>query len=361
MNFVLRENEDLWSHLKSSEKPVVMYGTGNGADKIISGFEQYGIRLADIFVSDEMYREGSKFHGHKLLRYADIKNRYDDCIIILAFAVFRRDLLTRIKNISAEYELLAPSVSVFGSDFFSADFLRKYEKEIDEAYSLLEDNTSRKVFINSLEYRLSGKPEYLFECQTEREEVFRNIISLTDSETFVDLGAYRGDTVEDFLIRTRGKYKKIYALEPDEKNFQKLLENMGTLDNAEFINKASWSDSRVLNFSGGGGRNSSLLDIDGKAFGDSGEIVHTTAVDDILDGDGATFIKMDVEGAEAETLSGMSRTLREFRPKLAVSAYHKIPDLVTLPLLIKQLNPSYRIFLRHHPYIPDWETNYYCV
>ena len=209
MNIVLRENEDLRTHLKNSEKPIVMYGTGNGADKIIAGFEPYGIKIADIFVSDEMYREGCEFHGHKLLRYSDIKDRYDNCIIILSFAVFRRDLLARIKDMSDEYELLAPSVSVFGREFFSTDFLKDYEKQIDEAYSLLEDDISRKVFVNSLDYRLSGKPEYLLKCQTERDEVFKNIINLTDSETYVDLGAYRGDTVEGFLHLTRGKYRKI--------------------------------------------------------------------------------------------------------------------------------------------------------
>lgn len=360
LDFKLKENTDVWSHLRDAGKPIVMYGTGNGADKILRIFAEYGITVSDIFVSDEMYREGTVFQGHTLLRYDDVKAKYDDCIIVLAFAVFRRDLQKRIYAISEEYELVAPCVSVFGDEGFTAEYLMAQEIEVNEAYRALYDDVSRQVFVNLLDYRLSGKIEYLTSCESEREEVFEDILCLNDDEVYVDLGAYRGDTVEEFLFRTKGKYKKIYALEPDEKNYEKLVENMGTLENVEFINKASWSDARVMSFSGGGGRNSSVLDIDGKPFSGS-EVIHTVDVDSVLNGEAATFIKMDVEGAEAETLMGLSETIRTYMPKLAVSAYHKVPDLFTLPVLIKKLNPDYRIFLRHHPYIPDWETNLYCI
>lgn len=363
LDFELKENTDVWTHLKNTDKPIIMYGTGNGADKIFAAFEKYDIKVSDMFMSNELYREDCEFHGFKLMRFEDIKAKYDDFIIVLNFAVFRRDLLNRIKSMMSEYELEAPSVSVFGSDFFTVETLKEYEKEINEAYRTLSDDISKKVFIDSIDFRLSGNPKYLFDCETERDEVFNNIIKLSSDEVFVDLGAYRGDTVEEFLLMTKGKYKKIFALEPDVKNYKKLLENMGTLENSEFINKASWSDSRVLTFSGGGGRNSSLLDICGELndADQTDDVVHTVAVDDILIDDVATYIKMDVEGAEEETLIGLANTLRNNKPKLIVSAYHKIPDLFTLPLKIKELNPDYKIYLRHHPYIPDWETNYYCI
>ena len=129
---------------------------------------------------------------------------------------------------------------------------------------------------------------------------------------------------------------------------------MGTLENAEFINKASYSDKRVVKFEGGGGRNSNIVD-------DGDICVHNTDVDSVLTGHAATYIKMDVEGAEAETLEGLKNTLAKDKPKLAVSAYHRTVDLFTLPRLISSMNPEYKIYLRHHPYIPDWETNIYCI
>ena len=74
-----------------------------------------------------------------------------------------------------------------------------------------------------------------------------------------------------------------------------------------------------------------------------------------------TLLKFDVEGAEEAALLGAQRLLAEYKPKLQVAAYHRSEDFFRLPLLIKRLNPEYRLYLRHHPYIPAWETNIYAV
>ena len=74
-----------------------------------------------------------------------------------------------------------------------------------------------------------------------------------------------------------------------------------------------------------------------------------------------TVIKFDVEGAEKEALLGCEKTIKAYKPRLMVSAYHKSEDLFVLPLLIKELCPEYKIYLRHHPYVPCWETNCYAL
>ena len=46
------ENYSLWDRLAESKKPIVIYGTGNGADKIIDALERYGVKPAAVFASD---------------------------------------------------------------------------------------------------------------------------------------------------------------------------------------------------------------------------------------------------------------------------------------------------------------------
>jgi hypothetical protein len=62
------------------------------------------------------------------------------------------------------------------------------------------------------------------------------------------------------------------------------------------------------------------------------------------------FIKLDVEGGEADALRGAHRTLISHRPVLAISCYHKPEDLWALPDLIDSLVPDYRFYLRQHAF-----------
>ena len=60
MNFFDKiPKKDLWEHLTSTKKSIVMYGMGNGADKILAACEKYGIKVLDFFASDGFVRAPS--------------------------------------------------------------------------------------------------------------------------------------------------------------------------------------------------------------------------------------------------------------------------------------------------------------
>lgn len=72
------------------------------------------------------------------------------------------------------------------------------------------------------------------------------------------------------------------------------------------------------------------------------------------------LIKLDVEGAEAAALRGAAETIRRFRPRLAVSVYHRPGDWWSLARLVRALDPGYRLYLDHHT-IHREETMLYAV
>ena len=41
----------VWEKLSETKKPIVMYGMGDGAEKILSVFDKYGIRPAEFMAS----------------------------------------------------------------------------------------------------------------------------------------------------------------------------------------------------------------------------------------------------------------------------------------------------------------------
>ena len=151
-----------------------------------------------------------------------------------------------------------------------------------------------------------------------------------------------------------GQYQLyIDALEPDGRNYKKLLLSIEGKENISAINAAAWKEDTTLFFAAKAGRQSSVSK-DGKETA-------ARSVDSVLSGKGCSIIKMDVEGAEKQAIEGAILTIKNYNPKLMISLYHRNEDIFSIPLQIKEINPDYKFFLRHQLYIPAWETNLYCI
>ena len=60
------------------------------------------------------------------------------------------------------------------------------------------------------------------------------------------------------------------------------------------------------------------------------------------------FIKMDIEGFELPALAGAERVIDQFRPRLAISLYHRPEDIFEIPLWIGNRFPWYSLHLDHY-------------
>lgn len=348
--------ETLWNYLSQTQKPIVMYGMGDGAVKIMKVFEKYGIKPADFMASDEFVR-GHSFMGYTVKKLSDIEAQYDDFIIIVCFGSSLPSVTDKLYALSQRHELYAPDVPVIGEGLFDEEYLVENQEKLSSVRSMLSDEISRDTFDKLVRFRLTGDISYLKACETPKSEAYE-LLKIGEKEVYVDLGAYTGDTVEEFLKITKNKFDSIYALEPDERNFLKMKKRLFGLGDKVFFpfNALVWNEDTTLDFYRRGGRNSSLNGTKGKAVP-----TQARSVDSVLEGKRATLIKFDVEGAEAQALEGSGKTISRYKPKLIVSVYHRNEDMLDLALKIKELNPSYKLYLRHHPYIPAWDTNLYCI
>lgn len=340
---------DLWTYLKSTPKPIVLYGMGNGADKILEKLSTLDITVSGVFVSDGFVRD-KLFHGMKLMSYADARRTFGEMLVLTAFGSSLTSVMDNIKRIACECELYAPDLAVVGDGVFDAAFYDRNRAALELVRSRLADAQSVTVFDDLVRYKLTGDITPLCACETPVSEAYENILRLGDDEVFVDLGAYRGDTVAQFMAYTDG-YRKIYAVEPDPKTFKKLTLNVP--QDVVCLNAAVSDKDGTASFDMQSGRSSRLSD--------NGVAVRTVTVDGILDGGYATYIKMDVEGNERRAIDGARLTISRFAPKLNIAAYHRTGDLFEIPLQVLEINPDYKVYLRHNPYIPAWDVNYYFV
>ncbi|MBQ7004234.1 MAG: FkbM family methyltransferase [Oscillospiraceae bacterium] len=351
---LITETVSCWDRLKAEKRPIFIYGMGDGAMKIMSVFRQYDIAVAGIFASDEFVR-GHSFAGYRVHKLSEVEEMVEDFVIVLAFAAGYPSLVEYIRNLAARHPLYVPDVPVIGSGLFTYEYCMSHLQELNEVYRSLADDESRRVFLNIIQFKISGDLRYLDAVTAETDDIYKHILRPTRTETFVDLGAYNGDTIRELMEYTNGKYFAIHAVEPDKKNFKKLraFVEESELKHISLHHCAAWCKDTELPFNAKSGRQSVLAP--------EGQMLPARCVDSIMAKKSVTFLKMDVEGFEREALWGASGTIMRHQPKLAVAIYHRNEDLFELPLLVKQLNPGYKLYIRHRLYIPAWETNLYAV
>lgn len=349
----ITETKSCWDKLQSEKRPIFIYGMGDGALKIMSVFKQKNITLSGIFASDDFVR-GHSFEGYRVHKLSEIEEAVNDFVVVLAFAAGYQEIVDKIYDIASRHTLYVPDVPVAGTGLFTYDYCVKNSDKIEEVYNSLADDFSRKVYANIINFKISGKIEYLSAVTTPKSDIYKKIIKPNSNEVYIDLGAYNGDTIRELIEVTHGNYNSIYALEPDKKNFKKLNKFINGMKNIYTYNAAVWCIDSELPFAAKAGRQSAIS-------ANSETKIECRSVDSILNGKRATLIKMDVEGFEREAIWGAASTIANYTPKLMISLYHRNEDIFELPLLIKKLNPSYKLYIRHQLYIPAWETNLYAA
>lgn len=336
-----------WKYIEESKKPVVIYGMGNGADKLIDNFKTMGIEILGITASDDFVR-GQIFRDFKVKKLSEFDGDY---ILVIAFGTCVESVINHIYSLDEKYDLVVPVVPVIGNVTVTEDFVVNNAENINRAYNIFSDE-SKKIFENVFNFLYSGRLKYLKLATTEKNEIFERFLNLTEKEVYLDLGAYNGDTVKEFLKYTNGKYDRIIAVEPNIKNYKKLLSNCEHLSDFSAYNKAVSDDIKTVIFSSLSGRQSSISK--------KGVEIKTLTIDEISKIENITYIKIDVEGGEINAINGGENTIKRCKPKLNIALYHRFSDLFEIPNLIYKLNPNYQFEIRKHPYIPCWDLNLYC-
>lgn len=328
-----------------------MYGTGNGADKVLDKLNELNISITGITASSSFVRNRA-FRGFQVMPLSYFEETYENFTVIVTFGSQIPEVMENIYALSSKHRVLVPCVPVIGTEIFDETFLKKHKEELDFAYSLMADDFSKEIFSGYVNFLYGGELSLLKDITTSEEEAFRNILNLSEDETYVDIGAYRGDTVDTFLNYCGGKYNEIICAEPDTKTFKKLTEHCKNLENFKAFNVAVTDTDGEVGFSQVHGRQSAI-------GGD--KPTPSLSLNTLCKDAQPSYIKIDSEGCEKIILSHGASVLTEYSPKLNVAVYHKSEDVFSLPILINQINPNYKIHLRHHPYIPAWDTLLYCT
>lgn len=344
--------EDMWDVLAREKRPIVVYGMGNGADKLAARFEKYGIKISDYFASDGFVR-GHSFRGMRVKSFSEIKSTYESFVIVLSFASNRCEVIEMLESIDSEYEMYVPDMPVAGEEYFDRDFYNSHYEEIVRAYSAFSDEDSKNAYASIITYKLTGKMKYILGAFSDRDGLYAEL-PCGRIKSVIDAGAYNGDTVKE-AVSYFPNLDSVIAIEPDPKNFKKLLKYKDSVSGFELtaINAAvaeTVGDGAMMS---SGNRNSSLDSTSSYEYKDA--TVSLITVDSL--GASPDYIKYDVEGAELRALIGSHETVLRSHPTILVSLYHRSEDIFRIVNYLTDKYPFYRPVLRRLRCLPAWEID----
>ena len=269
--------------------------------------------------------------------------------LIVAFSGYRPELLNGFRDKIGqviELDVFCGMAHYPGETVFAYPWVASVSEELSATYRLWEDQLSRDTMVAYCNQKISLDYRYLESVRRPPENQYFDpeLIGFVDHEVFVDCGAYTGDSAAAFAEAIRksgsGDYSEIISFEPSAANFAQCVAR--NLPRHRCL-KLGCSDSfRRIAFRDDSSSSAVFMpDADG-----DGDILEVDAIDNVLAGGRATFIKMDIEGAELDALKGAEKTIRAWRPLLAICAYHKPEDLIAIPQFIRSLVPDYRWYLR---------------
>jgi len=364
---VKRENTAFDRISKPFNNSLVLFGAGKVGRMSAESLKKIGIKpLA--FVDNDCKKWGSYIRGIKVISPTDAARRFRTkaafIITIWSLHSSTTAIVKQLKRLQCKRVIQFPALAWKYPRYFlpyyhltlPSDILKE-AADIKKASVFFKEAHSRKEFIGHLKLLISPILSHSYPATSQKDEYFPfDIITRTDSEIFIDCGAFYGDTVRNFLQKNK-KFKKIICFEPDPESFKKLK---------RFIKSMKKDKDLIKIYKTAVGKNTGKVRFD--AYGNDASTINDKGatrvdcvpLDSVLSECKPTYIKMDIEGAELDVLKGARKTIKKYTPILAICVYHKPSDLWQITSYIKSLYQGYSFFLRRYNEI-GWGLVCYAV
>ncbi len=329
--------------IKNDSHPIYIYGNGIFAGYVRNKLEQNDICVAGNIVDDEYWTPGSSIR-----KVTDMVEAGADYSVVIGIENLC-NCLSSIKKIFINCCEIYSLMGVYDT-LVEPITIEDYENnkyDYDGVFDKLEDEESRGVYRDYLLSKIEEDNKYIVR-HFESDSYFleKPFWKYDDNETFLDAGAYDGDTIIDFIKNVGKQYKKIFAIEPDGKTITRLKHNTSGFENIVYYENVLGDQNKKIGFSADGNLTSRIDD-------SADTLIEMRTIDSIVGEERVSVIKMDIEGAETIALTGASETIRRDHPLLFICIYHKKGDAYQVMNIIDSYYSGYHYFMRtHHPVGP---------
>jgi FkbM family methyltransferase len=344
---------------------VCLFGIGMISYPIISAIRNYTNIRIDFLCDNDDSKWGNIYHDNLRCISPDELGKYGDDVAVLIATRHYKEIYKQLKKRGLNKVFVITEYRLLNNEYFkNKENIEAIRQNAIRLIDILEDEKSKEILFtlikNWFEFDITGAG--YGSIFTEDQYYSTDIIKLQEDESFVDVGAYNGDTLLDFIKKSNEKFASIFAFELDKQNFEDMESAVNKMDykikkKIKLYNSGLLDEEKYVSYtSGGSGSESTCINIIGTTTNKG----KTVRLSDVLKNDKITYIKMDVEGSELKALYGAEEIIKKQKPKLAICVYHKPEHLWEIPLYLKRIVPEYKIYIRHHNPL-EYETVCYAV
>lgn len=340
----------LINEIIDSGKQVIIYGASVYAYVLHQYLAKRGVKIK-CFAVDGAYLQQESYMGIDVIKIEDILPEISKFHIIVGIANYPSVLdKFSAKGIMDILTIDVPDFLNIPNSFMDLDFIKSNEQQFSKAYDFYEDQLSKETYVAAINTKINEDlsfikpyvhPDHLYFTKTE--------FPISNDEILLDVGGFNGDSIRDFLKVCNGEYKKIISLEPFPETYVTLLQTireLGISGKCKAIQIGAWHEKASLSF------NNTEMGIDSKILSGANKTIEVDTIDSILENlnSEVSLIKMDINGSEYNALKGACETIKTNKPQIAVKMHVK-EDFFRLPILLKEIDPSIKLYLRQRNYM----------
>ena len=327
-----------------NERMIVLFGGGFSGVKILNWLRQNNIEPR-AFCDNNPQKQGHSIAGLQILSFTQLVDNYKDAYIVISCDAYK-EIMNQLMNEGFRADKICfIDPRWIAQPEGAGEYIEKHMYDFEETYNMLADQKSKDVYIALLNYKITHDLEYIRQIADENMYFDKELIHLAFNEVFLDVGAYTGDTLSEFVEACKGQYEKVICLEPNSENMEMLRKVVAEkqIDRVDTYLLGASDKKQVLTFN-------VASNVAARVSKDGTEQVECDTIDNICLGkyEHIDMIKMDIEGSEYYALTGAQGVIKRDHPKLAICVYHKPDDFFILPRLIKKLYPEYKLYFRQY-------------
>lgn len=361
--FIARQNARFDELRAGLGETYALFGAGRLGKMALAGLRKAGIEPV-AFADNRESLWNTSLDGVQVLSPQDAVDRFAQKAIFVVTVYTSQPVWDQLSTFGVRIASFASLAWRYPSELLPhADLELPFKifdqaDDVRKAFGLWADDISRREYLGQLSWHTTLDRTLLPDHLLQQEIYFADeLIAPLPEEVFVDCGAFDGDTVREFIRRRGTSFGHIVAIEPDPANCKVMQAHLAELPE-EIRNRVTTMQHAV-----GASRGMVSFNATGTAASSVGNgtfDVECVPLDDLLQGYKPTYIKMDIEGAEPDAVSGARRVIAEDAPVLAVCLYHRQEHLWQIPLMIRSFSDQYKFFLRRYA-DECWELVCYAV